>query len=319
MTGYPAHHHPALPDQASGNRPGARQELEAGRRQGTHSLRIALGVTVTFMLVELVGGLWTNSLALLADAGHMLTDAAALGLSLFAVWFMRRPATAAKTYGYFRVEILAALINGTALLVIAFLILWESYHRFQNPEAIRSVEMFVIATIGLGANLFSAWILHGCHQESLNLRGAFLHIMGDVLGSIGAMIAGMAIILWGSYWADPAVSVLVSFLILVSAWRLVRDSVEVLLEGTPAHVNLALMENELCQVTGVESVHDLHVWTLTSGVHAMTCHAVVNQEEERSRVLEQLIAMARDQFEIDHTTIQIEHQDPCPNDTTFCH
>ncbi len=319
MTGIPAHHHHALPDQASGIRPGARQELEAGRRQGTRSLRIALVVTVTFMLVELVGGLWTNSLALLADAGHMLTDAAALGLSLFAVWFMHRPATAGKTYGYFRVEILAALINGTALLVIAFFILWESYYRFQDPKAILGVEMFAIATIGLGANLFSAWILHGCHQESLNLRGAFLHIMGDVLGSIGAMVAGIAIILWGFYWADPAVSVLVSLLILVSAWRLVRDSVEVLLEGTPAHVNLALMKNELCQVTGVDSVHDLHVWTLTSGVHAMTCHAVVSQEEERRRVLEQLIAVARDRFDIGHTTIQIEHQDPCPNDTTVCH
>jgi cobalt-zinc-cadmium efflux system protein len=319
MTGHPAHHGVASPDQASGNRRDARQELEAGRRQGTRSLRMALGITLTFMLVELVGGLWTNSLALLADAGHMLTDAAALALSLFAAWFMRRPATAEKTYGYFRVEILAALINGAALLGIACFILWESYQRLQVPEAIRSVEMFVIATIGLGANLFSAWILHRCHEESLNLRGAFLHIMGDVLGSIGAMIAALAIIFWGIYWADPAVSALVSFLILISAWRLVRDSVEVLLEGTPAHVNLSLMKEELCRVTGVSSVHDLHVWTLTSGVYAMTCHAVVDDEGSPRRILEQLIAVSGDQFDIHHTTIQIEHQDPCPNDTTFCH
>ncbi len=318
MTEYPAHHGEASPDQASGNRRGAREELEASRRQGTRSLRIALTITVAFMLVEFIGGLWTNSLALLADAGHMLTDAAALALSLFAAWLMRRPATAEKTYGYFRVEILAALINGAALLVIAFFILWESYHRFQEPEAIRSVEMFVIATIGLGANLFSAWILHRCHEESINLRGAFLHIMGDVLGSIGAMMAGVAIIFWGIYWADPAVSALVSVLILISAWRLVRDSVGVLLEGTPAHVNLSVMKEELCKVTGVSSVHDLHVWTLTSGVHAMTCHAVVDEKEGR-RVLEQLISVSRDQFDIHHTTIQIEHQDPCPNDTTLCH
>jgi cobalt-zinc-cadmium efflux system protein len=318
MTGSPVHGGEAVQDQASGDRRDARGELEASRRQGTRSLRIALAITVIFMLVEFAGGLWTNSLALLADAGHMLTDAAALALSLFAVWFMRRPATAEKTYGYFRVEILAALINGAALLVIAFFILWESYHRFQEPEAIRSVEMLIIATIGLGANLFSAWILHGCHHESLNLRGAFLHIVGDVLGSIGAIIAGIAIIFWGIYWADPAVSVLVSVLILVSAWRLVRESVEVLLEGTPAHVNLSVMKEEFCKVTGVSSVHDLHVWTLTSGVYAMTCHAVVD-EERGSSVLEKLISVSRDQFDIHHTTIQIEHQDPCPNDTTFCH
>ncbi len=305
--------------QVSGHRPNAPGELQVERRQGTRSLRIALCITVTFMLVELVGGWWTNSLALLADAGHMLTDAAALGLSLFAIWFMRRPATPEKTYGYFRVEILAALINGTALLVIAFFILWESYHRFREPEAILSVQMLVIATIGLGANLFSAWILHSCHHESLNLRGAFLHILGDVLGSIGAMIAAGAIILWGVYWADPVVSALVSLLILVSAWRLVRDSVEVLLEGTPAHVNLSLMKQELCKVTGVDSVHDLHVWTLTSGVHAMTCHAVVQEEGSDRGALEQLIAISREQFDIHHTTIQIERQDPCPNDTTFCH
>ena len=319
MTGNPVDYSEASSDQASGNRRDAREELEASRRQGTRSLRIALTVTITFMLVEFVGGLWTNSLALLADAGHMLTDAAALGLSLFAAWFMRRPATAEKTYGYFRVEILAALINGAALLMIAFFILWESYHRFQEPEAIRSIPMLVIATIGLGANLFSAWILHRCHEESLNLRGAFLHILGDVLGSMGAMMAGVAIIFWGIYWADPAVSALVSVLILISAWRLVRESVEVLLEGTPAHVNLSLMREELCRVIGVSSVHDLHVWTLTSGVHAMTCHAVVDQEGGRRRVLEQLIAVSRDQFDVHHTTIQIEHQDSCPNDTTFCH
>ncbi|MEE8349109.1 MAG: cation diffusion facilitator family transporter [Acidobacteriota bacterium] len=319
MTELPTHQGQALPDQESGNRGGARAQLEASRRQGTRSLWIALGITVTFMLVELVGGLWTNSLALLADAGHMLTDAAALALSLFAAWFMCRPATAEKTYGYFRVEILAALINGTALLGIAFFILWESYQRFQQPEAIRSIPMLVIATVGLGANLFSAWILHRSHHESLNLRGAFLHIMGDVLGSIGAMIAGVAIIFWQVYWADPAVSALVSCLILFSAWRLVRESIVILLEGTPAHLNLSVMKEELCKVTGVSSVHDLHVWTLTSGVHAMTCHAVVDQEDGRRRILEQLISVSRDHFDIHHTTIQIEHQSPCPSDTTFCH
>lgn len=292
---------------------------EVSRRKGTRALRVALVITVTFMLVEFLGGLWTNSLALLADAGHMLTDAAALGLSLFAVWFIRRPATSEKTYGYFRVEILAALINGATLLVIAFFILLEAYERFLQPEEIKSFEMLVIAVLGLGANLFSAWILYSSQEESLNIRGAFLHVMGDVLGSVGAISASLAIIFWQAYWADPAVSALVSFLILFSAWRLVKDSVLVLLEGTPAHVNLAAMKSELRKVPGVESVHDLHVWTLTSGVHAMTCHAVVDGEDKRHTILEQLIAVCREQFNIRHTTIQIEEEDPCPNETTFCH
>ncbi|MDA2927612.1 cation diffusion facilitator family transporter, partial [Acidobacteria bacterium AH-259-G07] len=276
---------------------------EVSRRKGTRALRVALVITVTFMLAEFLGGLWTNSLALLADAGHMLTDAAALGLSLFAVWFIRRPATSEKTYGYFRVEILAALINGATLLVIAFFILLEAYERFLQPEEIKSFEMLVIAVLGLGANLFSAWILYSSQEESLNIRGAFLHVMGDVLGSVGAIGASLAIIFWQAYWADPAVSALVSFLILFSAWRLVKDSVLVLLEGTPAHVNLAAMKSELRKVPGVESVHDLHVWTLTSGVHAMTCHAVVDGEDKRYRILEQLIAVCREQFNIRHTTI----------------
>ncbi|MDA2937302.1 cation diffusion facilitator family transporter, partial [Acidobacteria bacterium AH-259-A15] len=275
---------------------------EVSRRKGTRALRVALVITVTFMLVEFLGGLWTNSLALLADAGHMLTDAAALGLSLFAVWFIRRPATSEKTYGYFRVEILAALINGATLLVIAFFILLEAHERFLQPEEIKSFEMLVIAVLGLGANLFSAWILYSSQEESLNIRGAFLHVMGDVLGSVGAISASLAIIFWQAYWADPAVSALVSFLILFSAWRLVKDSVLVLLEGTPAHVNLAAMKSELRKVPGVESVHDLHVWTLTSGVHAMTCHALVDGEDKRHRILEQLIAVCREQFNIRHTT-----------------
>ena len=294
-------------------------ELAVGRRKGTRSLRIALLITVLFMLVEFVGGLWTNSLALLADAGHMLTDAAALSLSLFAVGFILRPATPEKTYGYFRVEILTALINGSALLVIAFFILYEAYQRFLQPEAIKSLEMLVIAVVGLVANLFCARILHQCEADSLNIRGAFLHVIGDVLGSLGAILASLVILFWKAYWADPAISVLVSFLILYSAWNLVKDAVLVLLEGTPSHVNLAVMKQALCKVVGVDSVHDLHVWTLTSGVHAMTCHAVVAQDNGRRRILEQLIAVSREQFNILHATIQIEHENPCPNETTFCH
>ncbi|MGH9339338.1 MAG: cation diffusion facilitator family transporter [Acidobacteriota bacterium] len=293
--------------------------FEDGQGRGIRALKLALAITVVFMVTEFVGGLWTNSLALLADAGHMLTDAGALALSLFAAWFIRRPATPEKTYGYFRVEILAALINGATLIVIALLILYDSWGRFIEPEYVRSREMLVIATLGLGSNLVCAKILHGSYEESLNLRGAFVHVVGDILGSLGAISAGIMMLVWGAYWADPLISVFVSGLILVSAWRLVRDSVSVLLEGTPAHINVAVMEKELCTVPGVESVHDLHVWTLTSGVHAMTCHAVVESATSHHSVLEQLSTISRKRFDIHHTTIQIEEEDICGHDGRFCH
>lgn len=306
------HRHSNGQGEHPGHEPGAR------RRQGMRALRIALTITLIFMVAEFVGGLWTNSLALLADAGHMLTDAAALGLSLFAAWAFRRPATPGKTYGYFRVEILAALANGTTLIIIALLILYESYHRLIQPEAVKSVEMLIIASLGLVANLFSAWILHGSREVSLNIRGAFLHVLGDILGSLGAIIAGLAMIFAQAYWADPAVSVLVAFLIIFSAWNLVKDSVLVLLEGVPAHVDLSAMKRELCTVPGVQSVHDLHVWTLTSGIHAMTCHAVITGPADRHGILEQLTAVSKDRFEIDHTTIQLEEESTCPNETLYC-
>ncbi len=288
------------------------------RKEGTRALRLALLISFFFMLIEFVGGLWTNSLALLADAGHMLTDVGALGLSLFAVWFASLAATPEKTYGYFRVEILAALVNGVSLVVIALLVLYESYERFLQPAEVKSLPMLAIATAGLVANLVCAWILHG-NDENLNVRGAFLHVIGDVLGSIGAILAGLTMLLWQAYWVDPMVSVLVSLLIVYSAWKLVVDSVRVLLEATPAHVNLNAMKHLLCQVSGVESVHDLHVWTLTSGVHAMTCHAVVGGANERHQILESLGAVSRERFDINHTTIQLEEEDLCEGQESFCH
>ncbi len=286
------------------------------RREGTRALQTALIITIVFMLAEFAGGLWTNSLALMADAGHMLTDAAALGLSLFAVWFIRKPATPEKTYGYFRVEILAALVNGATLAVISVFILYESYHRFAQPQHVRSLDMLVIASVGLVANLASAWILSGGHEESLNVRGAFLHVVGDAIGSVGAIVASVSMLLWQAYWTDPLVSVLVSVLILMSAWKLVRDSVSILLEGTPSHVNMTAMREEFCEVPGVESIHDLHVWTLTSGVHAMTCHAVVDGNGDE--ILERLSEISRDHFHIDHITIQIEEQNLCRHEKKFC-
>ena len=286
-------------------------EQAVARTGDSRALRRALAITATFAIIEFAGGLWTNSLALIADAGHMLTDVAALGLSLFAVWFARRPATPQQTYGYFRVEILAALVNGASLILIAVFVFYESYGRFLNPEKVRTTEMMVIGVAGLLANLATAWILHRGHQHSLNVRGAFLHVLGDVLGSIAVILAGAAMWIWGVFWPDPLVSAIVCVLILVSAWKLVRESVLILLEGAPSHVNLEAMREELAKIAGVESIHDLHVWTLTSGVHVMTCHVVVCGDGNRDEILTRLSSVSRDRFGVHHTTIQIE-------DTRLC-
>lgn len=271
------------------------------------------------MVAEFVGGWYTNSLALMADAGHMLTDVAALGLSLFALWVSCRPATAEKTYGYYRVEILIALVNGVALVLMALIVGVEAYRRMANPPQVNSLPMLIVATVGLMVNLLSAFFLHKSHVGNLNVHGAFLHVMGDTLGSVGAVIAGLAMLFGQWYLADSIVSMLVALLILYSSWRLLRDVVDVLLEGTPAHVNILSMKNALTSVHGVESLHDLHVWTLTSGMHAMSCHAVVCRESNRRTVLAEMSRRCRDHFQIDHTTIQIEEESLQAQEARTCH
>ncbi|MGI8785549.1 MAG: cation diffusion facilitator family transporter [Acidobacteriota bacterium] len=286
---------------------------------GRRALRLAFALTALLMIVEFVGGYLTNSLALVADAGHMLTDAAALGLSLFAVWFSSRPATPERTYGYFRVEILSALINGVTLVVLALFISFEAYQRLAVPPPVLGGWMLVISVLGLASNLVCAGILHGSRDGSLNVRGAFLHVVGDILGSVGAIAASILILGWGWYAADPIISVAVSLLILFSAWRLVRESVGILLEGAPAHVNVLVMKEELGKVDGVDSIHDLHVWTLTSGVHAMSCHAVVCGPAPRPGILEKLSEISKTRFNIPHTTIQLEEENRAECLERICH
>jgi len=261
------------------------------------------------MIAEFVGALYTNSLALLADSGHMLTDVAALSLSFFAMRFAARRATPRKTYGFYRVEILAALLNGVFLVLIALYIFYEAYDRFINPQEVKADWMLVVASVGLLANLASAWILFGKHHESLNVRGAFFHVLTDAIGSIGAILASIAIIFSGYQMADPLISIGVAVLILFSSWVLIRDAVDILLEGTPAHINIVSLREQLGGVDGVESVHDLHVWTLTSGVLAMSCHVVAGETNfNRTLLLNRVNDVAREQFHIDHTTIQIEER-----------
>jgi cobalt-zinc-cadmium efflux system protein len=285
-----------------------------------NALKPALIITSSFLVAEFIGALYTNSLALLADSGHMLTDVAALSLSLAANWFSTRRATPQKTYGFHRVEILAALLNGVVLVLIALYIFYQAYGRLLNPPEVEAGWMLVIACVGLMANVISAWLLFGEHRHNLNVRGAMFHIISDAIGSAGAIVASIAILLGGYYIADPAISVVVGILILSSSWVLIRDAVDVLLEGTPAQLNIVSLQHELRRVEGVESVHDLHVWTLTSGVLAMSCHVVIsNGQLSRNQVLAQVNGLARERFRIDHTTVQIEEAAESVMDSCDCH
>jgi len=276
-------------------------------RNARGSLKRALIITAVFLVAEFAGALYTNSLALLADSGHMLTDVAALSLSLAATWFSARRATPQKTFGFYRVEILAALMNGVFLILIAFYIFYQAWGRLHNPPEIKAGWMLIVALIGLSANLASAYVLFGNRDKNLNLRGAFFHVLSDAIGSVGAVIASIAILYGGYAMADPIISVIVGILILFSSWILIRDAVDILLEGTPSHVNIVSLQEQLNEVPGVGSVHDLHVWTLTSGVLAMSCHVVMSGDGfNHGTVLARVKALAHETFKIDHTTVQIE-------------
>ena len=273
-------------------------------------LAVVLGLTLVFMLVEAVGGWISGSLALLADAGHMLTDAGALGLSLLSGWIALRPATDNKTFGYQRWEILAALVNGAALFGIAAWVMVEAVRRIQQPQPIQAQLFLIVAAAGLVVNLISLRMLHGLRHGSLNTRGAYLHVLGDAFGSAGALAAAAVIWLTGWVLADPIISIALALLILVGAWRLIRESTDILLEGVPGHVSMQDVERRMLDVPGVTSVHDLHVWTVTSGLIAMSGHAIVPELASHPEVLEGIrVQMAG--LGIAHVTIQLEVQHEC--------
>ena len=271
-------------------------------------LRAALTITAIFLVAEVVGGLVSNSLALLADAGHMLTDVAALALSLFVAWFSRQPGTPEKTFGYLRWEILAAFLNGATLLVISAWIGWEAVLRLRAPEPVAGGLMLAVACGGLVVNLVAAWLLRPTSSDSLNVRGAYLHVLSDLLGSVGTVGAALLLSLTGWTRADPIVSLITVVLIVRGAWNLVRESVDVLLEASPAHISLGAVRSQLEAIPGVESVHDLHVWTVTSGVVAMSAHAIVREPERQQHVLEHVHDAMR-LFGIEHVTIQLERRE----------
>lgn len=271
-------------------------------------LRLALGLTAALLVVEVAGGIVSNSLALLADAGHMLTDAAALSLSLFVAWFSRQPGTAQKSFGYLRWEILAALLNGAALLLISLWIIVESVMRLRDPQPVEGGLMLIVAVAGLSVNVMSAAILHSTSQSNMNVRGAYLHVLGDLLGSVGTVGAAIVISFTGWLEADPIASFLTTGLIIRGAWTLVRESVDILLESAPAHIDLAAVRSQLEAIPGIESVHDVHVWSVTPRMVAMSAHAIVRDPAAQQHVLEHVHdAMAL--FGITHVTVQIERSE----------
>ena len=277
-------------------------------RAGNHSALVwAFGITLVIMIAEVLGGWMTNSLALLSDSGHMLGDAASLGLSLIAIRFATKAASPRKSYGYRRLEILAALANGVALFLIAIAITWEAWHRLFEPPTVASAPMMGIAVIGLLANLASAWVLlhQGDVKDNLNLRSAYLHVLGDALGSVGAIVAGALMYLYGWYIADPIVSVLVALLILRGAWGVVSQSLHILMEGAPAGADVEAIVFALASIEGVCNVHDVHVWTVTSGYDVFSGHVVVCKGTDISRVIEKGSALLEKDFGIRHSTIQV--------------
>ncbi|WP_018759132.1 cation diffusion facilitator family transporter [Paenibacillus terrigena] len=279
-----------------------------GREGNKKGLIIALSITAGIMLLEFFGGLITNSLALLSDSGHMLSDTNSLILTLVAIWFATRPASPNKTYGYYRFEILAALFNGVTLFAIAGFITWEAIQRFNNPPEVASGSMMLIASVGLLANLISAWALmrKGDVKNNVNLRSAYLHIIGDALGSVGAILAGIVMWIFGWYIADPIISVVVALLILRSAWGVIKHTVHILMEGTPITVNQYEVKEALERIEGVIDVHDLHIWTITSNLDSLTCHMLIEDDQDGQRILQDAIHLIEEKFKIQHTTIQIE-------------
>ncbi len=280
---------------------------ERSRGESRRALVVVLALTATFTVAEVVGGLLTGSLALLADAGHMLSDTLSLGLALFAAWLAGRPATPERSFGYQRAEILAALFNGVTLVAISIWIFIEAYSRLREPPEVLGGWMLAVAALGLLVNAVGALILSRSEGENLNVQGALRHVIADALGSVGAIVAALVIVLTGWRYADPLVSVAIGLLILASSWSLLRDSTNILLEATPRSIDAEEVGRRMAGAEGVVEVHDLHIWTITSGFPALSAHVLVSQSEDchaRRRDLEKLLAH---EYGISHTTLQVDH------------
>jgi cobalt-zinc-cadmium efflux system protein len=276
----------------------------------TKALTLAVGITASFFVIELVGGILTNSLALQTDAFHMLTDVVALAYALVAARLAQRPVSLRRTYGYYRVEILSAFLNGILLWAVVIFVIYEAIQRVQQPAGVQSLNMLIIAFLGLIANGLVAVTLSRSRNESLNLKGAFLHVVADALGSIGAISAGLIMLFTGWYQADPIASIMIGVLVFYSSGKLVRDSVNVLLEGVPSHIDLSAVERRILGMKGVKNVHDLHVWSIAdTKMCCMSSHVVVEDDTDGKELVTKLIHVLKGEFGIDHTTIQLEDED----------
>jgi len=283
---------------------------------GARRLSFALVIVAAIMVAEIVGGLLSNSLALLGDAGHMLVDALALGISILAIRIARRPATATRTFGYHRVEIMAALVNGVILGLMAVYIFYEAYQRFLDPPEVRTTLMMAVAGVGLVANLCAMWLLREVRKQSLNVKAAFWHVLGDTVSSFGVIVGGAVIAVTGWGIVDPIIAVLIGGIILWGAVRLVRESADILLEAAPRHIRMDEVTSMIMGVAGVEDVHDMHIWTITSGIHALSAHLLIEDQTvarsaEIARTVNQDLAR---RFSITHTTLQLECEkcEGCP-------
>lgn len=276
--------------------------------ESTRGLKINLAIVVVVMVAEIIGGLLSNSLALLGDAGHMLVDALALVLSLFALTLARRPATTSRTFGFHRAEIMAALINGVILGFVSFFIFYEAYQRFRQPPEVRSTLMLIIGAIGLVANLAGIWLLRRTHNISLNIRAAFLHILGDTISSVGVVVAGVVIALTGWTYADPIIAVVIGIIILFGAVQLVRESSDILLEAVPKSIQADKVIQVIKNIEGVKDLHDVHIWTITSGIYALSTHLFIqDQMVSRTRdIIDKVNHELAEHFNITHTTLQVE-------------
>jgi cobalt-zinc-cadmium efflux system protein len=276
------------------------------RDRDQRALGRALTLTAVYCAAELVAGRVTNSLALQTDAAHMFTDTIALGLALFGVWIAGRPATESKTYGYYRAEILVALVNGVVLWLIVVVILWEAWQRLLQPPAVHGVGVLLVAALGLAVNAIAARLLSGAAGHNLSVRGALLHVTSDLLGSVGVLVSGVVIVTTGWLPIDALASMVIGVLILFSSWSLIREAVDVLMEAVPRHIDLDALRRALEEVPGTLEVHDLHVWSLTTGRCALSAHAVVEAEAASERVLADMTERVSERFDIQHVTIQLE-------------
>jgi cobalt-zinc-cadmium efflux system protein len=274
--------------------------------QQINKLKIVLLLVSSYIVVEVISGLLTGSLALIADAGHMLADAGGLTLALFAINFSSKPATPQRTYGFYRIEILAALANSAILILVSIYIIYDAYERIIEPPQIKGAALIIVGTIGLVVNLVGINILKGHANENLNIEGAYLEVLKDTLGSVGVVVVGIVTSISEFYLVDPIISVGLAFYILPRIWSLMKKSINILMEGVPMNISYEEVKKAILQIKGVTGVFDIHIWTITSGMDAITAHVVVSDPSKSQTILKEISSMLENRFKITHTTIQIE-------------